>query len=126
MIKRYDSNKIKQLVFNVYKSYGFSEDESEKVAHTLIYTDLHGIESHGVQRMVMYDHFIQNGKIRVTSHPEIVKQTDVSAVVDAHFGLGQLNGIYSMNVAIKKSQRTWNRNCHDQKFGPLWYCGLLC
>lgn len=104
MIKRYDSNKIKQLVFNVYKSYGLSEDESEKVAHTLIYTDLHGIESHGVQRMVMYDHFIQNGKIRVTSHPEIVKQTDVSAVVDAHFGLGQLNGIYSMNVAIKKAK----------------------
>lgn len=104
MVKRYDSDKIKELVYQIYKAYGFSEQESEKVAHTLIYTDLHGIESHGVQRMVMYDHFIQNGKIRVGSHPEIVKETDVSAVVDANFGLGQLNGIYSMDVAIKKAK----------------------
>lgn len=105
VIKRYDSEKIKQLVFNIYQAYGFSTDASHKVANTLIYTDLHGIESHGVQRLVMYDHFIQNGKIRVNSHPEIVKETDVSAVVDANFGIGQLNGIYSMNLAIEKAKK---------------------
>lgn len=105
VIKRYDSDKIKQLVFNIYQAYGFSETQSHKVAEMLIYTDLHGIESHGVQRLVMYDHFIQNGKIRVHSQPEIVKETDVSAVVDAKFGLGQLNGIYSMNLAIEKAKQ---------------------
>ncbi|KRL98877.1 Ldh family oxidoreductase [Liquorilactobacillus satsumensis] len=104
MVKRYNSEKIKQLVFKIYQAYGFSNEDSEKVAATLLYTDLHGIESHGVQRLAMYDHFIQNGKIRVQSKPEIIKETDVSAVVDAHFGLGQLNGIYSMEVAIQKAK----------------------
>ncbi|GAX03125.1 malate dehydrogenase [Secundilactobacillus pentosiphilus] len=104
MTKRYDSNKVKALVHKIYKAYGFTEEQSAAVAETLIYTDLHGIASHGVQRMVMYDHFIQNGKIRVKSQPKIVKETDVSAVVDANFGLGQLNGIYSMNIAIKKAK----------------------
>ncbi|MFC6255279.1 Ldh family oxidoreductase [Secundilactobacillus hailunensis] len=104
MVKRYDSDKVKALVHKIYRAYGFTEKQSAAVAETLIYTDLHGIASHGVQRMVMYDHFIQNGKIRVQSKPEVVKETDVSAVVDANFGLGQLNGIYSMNIAIKKAK----------------------
>ncbi len=104
MVKRYDSDKVKALVHKIYKAYGFTEEQSAAVAETLIYTDLHGIASHGVQRMVMYDHFIQNGKIRVKSKPEVVKETDVSAVVDANFGLGQLNGIYSMDIAIKKAK----------------------
>ncbi|MCG0595377.1 Ldh family oxidoreductase [Lactiplantibacillus plantarum] len=93
MVKRYNSKKIEQLIYNIYKGYGFTEEESQEVAHMLIYTDLIGIESHGVQRMIMYDDFIRNGKIRVHNQPEVVKETDVSAVVDAHFGLGQLNGI---------------------------------
>ncbi|MFZ2352551.1 Ldh family oxidoreductase [Paucilactobacillus nenjiangensis] len=104
MVKRYDSTKINELVYDIYKAYGFSEEQSHQAADMLIYTDLHGIESHGVQRLVMYDNFIQNGKIRVQSAPEIVKETDVSAVVDAHFGLGQLNGIYSMDIAIQKAK----------------------
>ena len=105
MVKRYNSKKIEQLIYNIYKGYGFTEEESQEVAHMLIYTDLIGIESHGVQRMIMYDDFIRNGKIRVHNRPEVVKETDVSAVVDAHFGLGQLNGIYSMRLAIEKAKQ---------------------
>lgn len=104
VIKKYDSEKMLQLVVKIYKAYGFSSADSKKIAHTLIYTDMHGIESHGVQRMTMYDKFIQNGKIKINSTPEIVKETTVSAVIDAHFGIGQLNGIYSMNLAIKKAK----------------------
>lgn len=105
MVKRYNSKKIEHLIYNIYKGYGFTEEESQEVAHMLIYTDLIGIESHGVQRMIMYDDFIRNGKIRVHNRPEVVKETDVSAVVDAHFGLGQLNGIYSMCLAIEKAKQ---------------------
>ncbi|MFT9411702.1 Ldh family oxidoreductase [Liquorilactobacillus hordei] len=104
MIKKYDSQRMYQLILKIYEAYGFSTSDSEKIAHTLIYTDMHGIESHGVQRMSMYDKFIQNGKIKINSSPEIIKETSVSAVVDAHFGIGQLNGIYSMNLAIKKAK----------------------
>lgn len=49
MVKRYNSKKIEQLIYNIYKGYGFTEEESQEVAHMLIYTDLIGIESHGVQ-----------------------------------------------------------------------------
>lgn len=104
MSKRYSSDKMKKLVRDIYSAYGFNDQQAQQVADTLIYTDMHGIASHGVQRMVMYDHFIQNGKVRVKSQPEIVTETDVSAVVDGHFGLGSLIGTYSMNVAIEKAK----------------------
>lgn len=104
MVKRYDSDKMIQLVKQIYQAYGFTTEQSQEVADTLVYTDLIGIASHGVQRLIMYDRNIQNGKVQVHSQPEIVKETDVSAVVDAKFGLGQLNGIYSMKLAIQKAK----------------------
>lgn len=124
MIKKYDSNKMYQLVLKIYEAYGFSRTDSEKVAHTIIYTDMHGIESHGVQRMAMYDRFIQNGKIRVNSSPEIVKETKVSAVIDAHFGLGQLNGIYSMELAIKKAKESGVGIVSTKKSGHYGIAGF--
>ena len=104
MTNRYDSKKINVLVNKIYQAYGFSEENSQKIADILIYTDLHGITSHGVQRLSLYDRFIQNGKIRIDSHPEIEKETNVSAVINANFGPGQLNGMYSMEVAIEKAK----------------------
>ncbi|ATF41717.1 Ldh family oxidoreductase [Weissella paramesenteroides] len=104
MTNRYDSQKMNALVNKIYQAYGFSKENSQKIADALIYTDLHGITSHGVQRLALYDRFIQNGKIRIDSHPEIEKETDVSAVIDANFGSGQLNGMYSMGVAIEKAK----------------------
>ncbi len=45
VVKRYNSDKMKQLVFKIYQGYGFSAEQSEQLAEMLIYTDLHGIES---------------------------------------------------------------------------------
>lgn len=104
VVKRYDSDSMNQLIKRIYQAYGFTTQQSQAVADMLVYTDLIGVSSHGVQRLIMYDRNIQNGKVQIHSQPEIVKETDVSAVVDAKFGLGQLNGIYSMKLAIQKAK----------------------
>ena len=39
---------------DVFKAFGFTEEESNQIKDVLLTADLYGIESHGMQRMVRY------------------------------------------------------------------------
>lgn len=101
---RYESQKVHDWVQQLYQAYGFEAQDAQAVAKMITYTDLHGIASHGVQRLSMYDRFIQAGKIDLHAQPEIVFETPVSAVVDGHLGMGQLIGTFAMNTAIQTAK----------------------
>lgn len=103
--KRYDSQVVTAWVQAIFAAWGFNAADSQTIAQTIIDTDLHGIASHGVQRVQMYDRFLRWGRIKQTAAPAVVHETDISAVVDGHFAMGQLVGIYSMNLAIQKAKQ---------------------
>lgn len=104
MTKRYDSKVLTKWVTALFGAFGFSDADSKVIADMIIYTDLHGIASHGVQRIQMYDRFLRWGRIRLGAKPSVVNETDISAVVDGHFAMGQLVGVYSMQLAIQKAK----------------------
>ena len=91
---------------DVFRSFGFSEQESEEIKDVLLKADLYGIESHGMQRMVRYHKGIQKGTIHPEAKPEVVFETPISAVIDGHNGMGQLISIYAMKKAIEKAKTT--------------------
>ena len=53
---------------DVFKAFGFSEEESNQIKDVLLTADLYGIESHGMQRMVRYHKGIEKGTI----HPQLL------------------------------------------------------
>ncbi|MCO7124356.1 Ldh family oxidoreductase [Sporolactobacillus shoreicorticis] len=106
MGKRYDYQAIKQWVKRIYDAYGFSENDSAIIARSITATDLYGIESHGVQRLAMYDRKINAGDIKVDAVPEVICETPVSAVLDGHKGMGQLVAGKAMRLAIEKAEQS--------------------
>ena len=46
----------------VFQKMGFTEDEAKIITDVLLTSDMYGIESHGVQRMVLYYKTIKNGR----------------------------------------------------------------
>ena len=70
----------------------FLRKEADIIQDVLLTSDLFGIQSHGMQRMVRYHEGITNGLIKIDAKPEIVKKTPISAVIDGHDGMGQLLG----------------------------------
>ena len=88
---------------DVFKAFGFGEEDGKRITDVLLTADLYGIESHGMQRMVRYHKGIAKGTIHVDARPEIVFETPVSAVVDGHSGMGQLVGAFAMEKAIGKA-----------------------
>ena len=90
----------------VFKKMGFNDSESEIISDVLLTSDLYGIESHGMQRMVRYYKSAKNGRLVIGAQKEIVHETPLSAVIDGHNGMGQLLGHYAMNLAIEKAKKS--------------------
>ena len=85
---------------------GFSAPDAQAIADVLMLADLFGIESHGAQRMMYYHQNIGSGSVNTKAEIEIVRETPVSALLDAHFAMGQLSGVRAMEMAIAKAKAT--------------------
>ncbi len=100
----YPAAHLDKFCMEAFTKFGFSEDESRIISDVLMLSDLYGIESHGMQRLVRYHKGIEKGTIKVDAKHEVVMDTPISAVIDAHDGMGQLVGHYAMEMAIKKAE----------------------
>lgn len=89
----------------VFAGYGFSAEESADITEVLLDADLSGIESHGIQRLNRYHTEITSGMVDIHAVPETVKNTPISATVEAHDAMGQLVGREAMKLAIKKAKK---------------------
>lgn len=103
---KYSAELLDRFCMTAFGKIGFSESESRIITDVLMLSDLYGIESHGMQRVVRYHKGIEKGLIKVGAKPEVVFETPVSAVIDAHDGMGQLVGHKAMETAIAKAQQS--------------------
>ena len=63
---------LNRFCMDVFSRFGFSLEESGIITDVLLTSDLYGIESHGMQRMVRYHKGIEKGTIHPEARPEVV------------------------------------------------------
>ncbi len=102
----YSYAQLKKFCDDAFEKFGFKKEEAGIITDVLLLADLYGIDSHGTQRLVRYHKDIAKGLIRVEAEPEVVFETPVSAVIDAHDGMGQVVGHKAMQMAIEKAKKT--------------------
>ena len=56
---------LHKLCMDAFQKFGFSEKEADIIQDVLLTSDLFGIQSHGMQRMVRYHKGITNGLIKI-------------------------------------------------------------
>lgn len=103
--RNFEHEKLRMLTELIFEKYGYSREDAGIIADVLLKADLMGIESHGVQRLTLYPFGINIGRINVDAKPEIIRETPVSAVIDAHDGMGQIAGVKAMRLAIAKAKK---------------------
>ena len=102
----YSRELLDKFCMEAFQKFGFNESESRIISDVLLMSDDFGIESHGMQRLVRYHKGIEKGLIKVDAKPEVVFETPVSAVIDAHDSMGQLVGHQAMKLAIEKAKKS--------------------
>jgi L-2-hydroxycarboxylate dehydrogenase (NAD+) len=95
---------LQRFVEQVFVELGTPPDDARICADVLVASDLRGIESHGVGRLKVYYERIRAGVQIVETEMEIVQETETTALVDGHHGMGAVIAHRSMRLAMDKAR----------------------
>lgn len=101
-----DASLLKKFIIEVFKKVNVPQEDAEICADVIIEADIHGIDSHGINRLkpVYYDR-IKKGQINPLTKIDIIKETETTALLDANNGLGQVVSKKAMQIAIDKAKK---------------------
>jgi hydroxycarboxylate dehydrogenase B len=102
----FSEKELHDLCYDVLLRRGASPEEAERVATHLVTNNLVGHDSHGVIHLPGYVGQIEKGEIQLGTKPEILRETPTIAVLDGHWGFGQLIAKQAMDLAIEKAAKS--------------------
>jgi LDH2 family malate/lactate/ureidoglycolate dehydrogenase len=96
---------IERFMLAVFTRLGVPPADAHICVDVLIAADLRGIESHGVGRLKYYYDRIKAGRQVVQTEIEVVKETETTAVLDGHHGMGHVIACRAMRMAMDKARQ---------------------
>jgi len=98
-------DQMERFMREVFEAVGVPPEDAAVCADVLITSDKRGIDSHGVGRLKpIYIDRIREGIQHPVTQFEVVKETETTAVVDGHDGMGHVIGRRCMQMAIDKAR----------------------
>lgn len=98
------ADQLRKIGTEIYVSMGAPRKNAEIVADVLVKANLTGHDSHGIVYFTRYADRVKKGTINPKAEPEIIKETPTTAIVDGHWGFGQVTAKKTMETAIKKAK----------------------
>jgi LDH2 family malate/lactate/ureidoglycolate dehydrogenase len=98
-------NVIADFMLDVFRHAGVPEEDARICTEVLIASDLEGIESHGVGRLMYYYERITAGVQSTHTHIDIVRDAGATAVIDGQHGMGMVVAYRSMRLAMDKARQ---------------------
>ncbi|WP_283583281.1 Ldh family oxidoreductase [Limosilactobacillus difficilis] len=95
----------RQYLEEVFDQLGFTKENGQLLADTLVDADLRGISSHGIQRLAWYRRMIKDGTIVPSREPKVVRELPGTVLVDANQNMGQIAANLAMDKVIDKAKK---------------------
>jgi hydroxycarboxylate dehydrogenase B len=95
---------LRRIGREIYERMGASPEEAKTVSEALVDANLAGHDSHGVVRIPQYVSAIRRGQIKLGTSLTRDRETAATAVVNGHWGFGQVTAKAAMQVAIEKAK----------------------
>lgn len=102
---RIKASEEKRFLQAVFDKDGFSQEDGDLLADTLVDADLRGISSHGIQRLAWYTRMIKSHIIEPGNKVKVLKETPTSLLVDANKNMGQIASSFAMHSLIEKTKK---------------------
>ena len=101
---RIPAERLHEFGTRIFVGAGVPPEVAARVMQNLVRADRYGIHSHGVVRLADYVRAVQKGRIHVDAQPSVVTQSAVTALLDGHWGFGQVVAEHAMQLAIEKAK----------------------
>lgn len=94
------------IYHGIADAHGADAEEAGFFRDRLLRADLRGHSTQGSALIPYVDEMIVSGQMRFGAPLEVVSDVPSAAVVDAHFGVGEVVGTRCMQVAMDKAEQT--------------------
>ncbi len=102
---RKSADELEQLATQMLVAVKADEANAAIVANHLVSANLSGVDTHGVWQLPGYIAAIQAGELDPAARPEIVRETNTSALVSGNWTFGQVVAKFAMEKAIAKAAK---------------------
>ncbi|HEX7071789.1 MAG TPA: Ldh family oxidoreductase [Rhodothermales bacterium] len=106
MTKTLRPDALRDLCRRLLAAAGLSRRDAELVTDVLLFADVRGIESHGVQRLPFYLKRLSAGGTDPRATPVVRNETASTALIDAANGMGQVACMAATDLAARKAKQT--------------------
>ena len=96
-----DADELRSTVAQILAARGMSEADAATLAEVIVWADLRGVSSHGVQRLPMFLRVLDSGELDPRAVPTIENPAGAIFVVDGHKSAGPV----AMKVAMDEAER---------------------
>lgn len=97
-------DQLEALVTRIFATGGIGDEESARIAHHLIKSDLAGHPSHGVVRVRSYMEWMAAGAVVPGREATVVSENDTVIVLDGVYGFGQSMGAAAVRHGLSKAE----------------------
>jgi len=123
-----NSKALWQFVKDVFVEVGLSPKDAEIEADVLVWANLRGVDSHGVQRIPGYVRAAREGYYRVDAQVQVVEETSAMALVEADRAFGPVVTVPAMERAMAKARQVgigWILIRNTTHQGAMGYYALM-
>ena len=125
---RVKAEDLKTFMKAVFEKAGFTPEGAENQADVLVWANLRGVDSHGVQRISWYLELVDKGHMKPRPNIQIQKETPAVLLIDADYAPGPVVTVLAMRKVIEKARKVgigWAviRNTLHQ--GAMGYYSLM-
>ncbi|WP_374444440.1 Ldh family oxidoreductase [Stella sp.] len=99
------AERLHRQIVAILAAWGMDAEIAEATAGAMVDTDLRGIDSHGVTMLIIYEERLRAGRLALRARPAILRETPVTALMDAGGGLGHFPSLAAIDLAIAKARR---------------------
>jgi uncharacterized oxidoreductase len=96
---------LREFVAAVARRMGADADVATELARHLVGSNLAGHDSHGVIRVPQYVGDADRGQLAPSARPVVVRESPVSALVDAGRGFGQHSTMFALEWAMARARQ---------------------
>ncbi len=125
---RVKAEDLKRFMKAVFEKAGFTPEGAENQADVLVWANLRGVDSHGIQRISWYLELVDKGHMKPRPNIQIQKETPAVLLIDADYSPGPVVTVMAMRKVIEKARKVgigWAviRNTLHQ--GAMGYYALM-
>ena len=100
------AEKLAALTEAIFVAKGMAREHAKTVAEVLVWAELRGAPSHGVQRIPRYIEIIEAGEMSLRPAMKIVKELRGAVLIDADRAPGQVSMSFAATEATRKAKES--------------------